>query len=109
MATIGYTTKNQDHYKGRIKTVSIDTNITIMPNLEKSTDNAPDFIILSDNFPIGTANAKVGEASKREYLTLYFDSPDLPAHFFVNMIQDPKQDDPNVYVLLWDQKRQTPK
>ena len=41
MATIGYTTKNQDHYKGRIKTVSIDTNITIMPNLEKSTDNGP--------------------------------------------------------------------
>ncbi|MEO9901224.1 MULTISPECIES: DUF736 family protein [Alphaproteobacteria] len=109
MTTIGYVTKSQDIYKGKIKTITIDTEITIIDNLAQASGAAPDFIVLSGNFPIGTGRAKTASKTQRDYITLYFDSPDLPAHFFVNMIQDEQQDDPDAYVLIWDQKRQEPK
>jgi len=47
MATIGTVTKHDDgHYEGELRTLSIRTDITVMPVTDKATHNQPDFRVL---------------------------------------------------------------
>ena len=71
MATIGHVTKQADgRYVGKLKTLSIQANIEIIPVLEKSSEKQPDYQVFSGNVDCGAGWNRKGKSSQKDYVSL---------------------------------------
>jgi uncharacterized protein (DUF736 family) len=66
MTAIGYVRKEDDgRYKGHLRTVSIQAEIDIVPNQQKSSDSQPDFRVLTQGIEIGAGWQKKAKPPAR--------------------------------------------
>src|SRR3546814_2742280 len=79
MPAIGYVTRDPDTdvYKGQIRTLSIRTDVEIVPNRAKSAPNQPDYRVLSGPVELGAGWIRTGERSGKEYVSLAIAAPDF--------------------------------
>ena len=63
-------------YKGTLRTVSIKAEIDILPNTQKIADRLPDFHLVTEGIEIGAGWTRKGEASNKEYVSLYNVAPE---------------------------------
>ena len=104
MPAIGYVTKQANGgYKGQLRTLSIRTDVEIVPNSAKTADNQPDFRVLIKGYEIGAGWVRKGETSGKDYVSLSLAAPEFgPRKLYANLGHAAGQDDPDAFAVIWN-------
>jgi uncharacterized protein (DUF736 family) len=104
MATIGSVTKREDgHYEGELRTLSVRAEISIVPVTDKGSPNQPDYRVLSGGIEVGAGWHRTGQTSGKEYVSLSISAPELGGRtIYANLGRAAGQTDPDVYALIWN-------
>jgi len=102
MANIGSFKKSGNEYQGEIVTLSVQAKgVRIVPEANRSNDNAPSHRVFVGRAEIGAAWSKESNEG-RPYLSLKLDDPSFTAPIFANLFDDP---DGECYTLIWSRSR----
>ena len=102
MANIGSFKKSGNEYQGDIVTLSVQARgVRIVPEANRSNDNAPSHRVFVGRAEIGAAWSKESNEG-RPYLSLKLDDPSFNAPIFANLFDDP---DGESYTLIWSRSR----
>ncbi|MGE3997987.1 MAG: DUF736 domain-containing protein [Variibacter sp.] len=103
MANIGSFKKvGSSEFQGEIVTLSVQTKgVRIVPETNRSNDNAPSHRVYVGRAEIGAAWAKRSEEG-RDYLSLKLDDPSFNAPIYANLFND---EDDEGYTLIWSRPR----
>jgi uncharacterized protein (DUF736 family) len=77
---IGQFMKEENIFKGKIKTLAIDATITLQPNDDKEKDSHPDFIVLHGQNEIGVAWERSDD--RGAYISIAFEEPSLAPGYY---------------------------
>ncbi|PLP60790.1 DUF736 domain-containing protein [Mesorhizobium loti] len=104
MTAIGYVIKQDNGaYKGQLKTLSLRTDIDIVPNQAKNADNHPDFRVLAQGVEVGAAWVRTGETSGKDYVSLSIAAPEFgPRKLYANLGRAAGQDDDETFAIIWN-------
>lgn len=105
MSAIGYVNHNReaDSYRGTLRTLSIRTDIEIIPNRNKTHETQPDYRVYSGPVELGGGWIKRSEQTGRDYISLGLAAPEFgPKRLFVNLGRAAGQDDDDCYALIWN-------
>jgi len=95
MTTIATFTKTENGYTGEIRTLALNSKLTLIP-ADSTKGKAPDFrVIAGDGIEIGGAwnrKSKSGNA----YLSVRLDDPSFTAPVYANLIERDGQ-----HLLIW--------
>ncbi len=98
MATIGTFKKTGSEFSGQIVTLSVQAkNVRIVPEANRSGENAPSHRVFVGRVEIGAAWAKRSNEG-RDYLGLKLDDPSFTAPIYANLFDD---EDGEGYSLIW--------
>jgi uncharacterized protein (DUF736 family) len=98
MATIGTFKKSGNEFVGQIVTLSVQAkNVRIVPEANRSGENAPSHRVFAGRVEIGAAWAKRSNEG-RDYLGLKLDDPSFTAPIYANLFDD---EDGDGYSLIW--------
>jgi uncharacterized protein (DUF736 family) len=98
MATIGTFKKSGNSFTGTVTTLSVQAkNVRIVPEENRSNDNAPSHRVFVGSVEIGAAWAKQSNEG-RDYLGLKLDDPSFTAPIYANLFDDEGGD---TYSLIW--------
>jgi uncharacterized protein (DUF736 family) len=98
MANIGSFRKSGNEYQGEIVTLSVQTKgVRIVPESNRSNDNAPSHRVFVGRAEIGAAWSKQSSEG-RDYLSLKLDDPSFTNPIFANLFDDA---DGEGYTLIW--------
>ena len=102
MANIGSFKKVSNEYQGEIVTLSVQARgVRIVPEANRSNDNAPSHRVFVGRAEIGAAWSKRSNEG-RDYLSLKLDDPSFNAPIFANLFDD---EDGEGYSLIWSRSR----
>ena len=103
MPAIGYVTRDGDGFKGQLKTLSIRTEIEILPNRSKSTDTQPDYRVSAGGVEVGAGWVRRGEMSGKDYVSLSLAAPEFgPRRLYANLGRAAGQDDDDAFAIIWN-------
>lgn len=98
MAQIGTFTRKADGFFGRIRTLTLDAEVTIHPIDETDAENAPSHRIFADGLEVGAAWDRTGERAGA-YLSVTIDDPSFVKPIRARLFEsDTKKD---VWNLHW--------
>ena len=98
MANIGSFKKSGNEYQGDIVTLSVQAKgVRIVPEANRSNDNAPSHRVFVGRAEIGAAWSKQSNEG-RDYLSLKLDDPSFTAPIFASLFDDP---DGESFTLIW--------
>ncbi|MEN3290333.1 MAG: hypothetical protein V7634_4633 [Bradyrhizobium sp.] len=104
MATIGTFKKVGNDFQGEIITLSLKAAaVRIVPETNRSSDQAPSHRVYAGRAEIGAAWSKRSEEG-RNYLSLKLDDPSFNAPIYANLFDDEGGEG---YTLLWSRPRRT--
>ncbi|MBO6767322.1 MAG: DUF736 domain-containing protein [Erythrobacter sp.] len=100
MTCIGIFTATSDGFEGRLQTLSIDRELSIVPAETHESGNAPDYRIMAGEgdcaIEVGAGWNRVGEKAGA-YVAVLIDDPALVQPLRANLF---KSDEP-AHVLMW--------
>nr|WP_295741093.1 DUF736 domain-containing protein [uncultured Acidocella sp.] len=102
MAQIGQFTRSKSGYSGHIRTLSLDTELVLVPADHSDSENAPDYRIHlgdADGPELGAGWKRTGERAG-DYVSLLIDDPALTQPIHANLFQS--GDDKSIWVLNWN-------
>lgn len=103
MPAIGYVTRDGNAYKGQLKTLSIRTEIEIVPNPRKSGDTQPDYRVSAGGVEVGAGWLRRGELSGKDYVSLSLAAPEFgPRRLYANLGRAAGQDDDDAFAIIWN-------
>jgi len=98
MATIGTFKKSGNEFTGEIVTLSVQArNVRIVPEANRSGDNAPSHRVFVGRAEIGAAWSKTSNEG-RDYLGLKLDDPSFNAPIYANLFDDEEGEG---FSLIW--------
>lgn len=74
MAQIGTFTRNDDGFFGRVRTLTLDVEVAILPADGTDAENAPEHRVFLDGLEVGAAWDRTGDRAG-SYLSLTIDDP----------------------------------
>ena len=102
MPAIGHVTRNQNGFKGQLKTLSISAEISIVP-ARKTSDNQPDYRVVAGGVEIGAGWIRRSETSGSDYVSLSLAAPEFgPRRIYANLGRAAGQDDDDVFAIIWN-------
>ncbi|KJF71750.1 MULTISPECIES: DUF736 domain-containing protein [Agrobacterium] len=101
MTQIGTFTRNSDGFFGRIRTLTLDAEVTILPADETDAENAPNHRIFGDGLEIGAAWDRTGERAGA-YLSVTIDDPSFVEPIRARMFES--DTNKHVWNLHWTRK-----
>jgi uncharacterized protein (DUF736 family) len=103
MASIGHVTANSSGgFKGQLRTLSLTAEIEIVPNEHKTSDNQPDYRVLSGGIEVGAGWNRRSETSGRDYVSLSLAAPEFgPRRLYANLGRAAGGDE-NSFALIWN-------
>jgi len=105
MSAIGQVTKQANgSYKGQLKTLTIRADISIVPNVDKKTDEQPDYRVLCGGVVIGAGWIRRSESSGSDYVSLSLSDPSFGKKLYANLGRAAGQDDDDVLAIIWNPK-----
>jgi len=103
MPAIGYVTRDGQGFKGQLKTLSIRTDIEIIPNTRKSGDTQPDYRVSAAGVEVGAGWVRRGEMSGKDYVSLSLAAPEFgPRRLYANLGRAAGQDDEDAFAIIWN-------
>lgn len=102
MPQIGEFTRTKNGYAGRIRTLSLDVEIVLIPAEHTDAENAPDYRVhhANDDGPeIGAGWKRTGEKAG-DYVSLQIDDPTLAQPIRANLFQS--AEDKSAWSLHWN-------
>jgi uncharacterized protein (DUF736 family) len=101
---VGYVIVQADgRYMGTLHTVSIKTEIDILPNTQKTSDTQPDFPVVVEGIEIGAGWTRKGLTLKKEYVSLSIAAPQFePKKLYANLGKAAGSDDKDLYAVIWN-------
>ncbi|API57885.1 hypothetical protein BSL82_00040 [Tardibacter chloracetimidivorans] len=103
MPAIGYVTRDGNGFKGQLKTLSIRTEIEIIPNTRKSGDTQPDYRVSAAGVEVGAGWVRRGEMSGKDYVSLSLAAPEFgPRRLYANLGRAAGQDDDDAFAIIWN-------
>lgn len=103
MPAIGYVTRDGNGFKGQLKTLSIRTEIEIIPNTRKSGDTQPDYRVSAAGVEVGAGWIRRGEMSGKDYVSLSLAAPEFgPRRLYANLGRAAGQDDDDAFAIIWN-------
>lgn len=103
MPAIGYVTRNGEGFKGQLRTLSIRTEIEIIPNTRKSGDTQPDYRVSAAGVEVGAGWVRRGEMSGKDYVSLSLAAPEFgPRRLYANLGRAAGQDDDDAFAIIWN-------
>ena len=103
MPAIGHVTREGNGFKGQLKTLSIRTEIEILPNSSKSADTQPDYRVSADGVEVGAGWVRRGETSGKDYVSLSLSAPEFgPRRLYANLGRAAGQDDDDAFAIIWN-------
>lgn len=107
---IGMFSKTDDGYVGRLRTLALDAEISIVAATMSSTENAPDWrVLLGDSetgVEIGAGWNRTG-ARAGAYVSLQLDDPLFAMPLHAALLRSARQ--PDVHHLLWSRPQSGPR
>ncbi len=101
MTQIGQFAATEDGFAGRLRTVTLDTALTLVPAQSSDTENAPDYRVMmgeeTDQIEVGAGWKRVGEKAGA-YVAVQIDDPAFAHPLRANLFQA----DARSHVLLWN-------
>ena len=102
MANIGSFKKVNSEYQGEIVTLSVQArNVRIVPEPNRTNDNAPSHRVLVGRADIGAAWPKRSNEG-RDYLSVKLDDPSFTAPIYANLFD---AEDGETHNLIWSRGR----
>ena len=98
MLTIGTFTKNQDGYKGEIRTIGLAITSEIKP-VKSDNEKAPNFRVYADTVEVGAGWVRTAKESGDEYISIKMDDPCFPATIYAVLVEREGQ-----HLLQWSRK-----
>jgi uncharacterized protein (DUF736 family) len=101
MAQIGTFTRTQHGFTGRLRTLSLDIELTLVPAEHSDTENAPDYRIHAggeDGPEVGAGWRRTGDKAG-EYVSLQLDDPTFSQALRANLFQSGSNC--SAFHLLW--------
>ena len=103
MPAIGYVTKSDDGFKGQLKTLSIRTEVEIVPNARKANDRQPDYRVMANGVEVGAGWNRRSETSGNDYVSLSLAAPEFgPRRLYANLGRAAGQDDDDAFAIIWN-------
>ena len=104
MPAIGLVTKAANgSFTGQLRTLSIRTEIAIVPNSSKSHDNQPDYRVLAGDVEIGAAWNRRSESSGRDYISLSLAAPEFgPRRLYANLGRAAGSTGEDRFAIIWN-------
>ncbi|QOT70707.1 DUF736 domain-containing protein [Sphingobium fuliginis] len=103
MAAIGYVTRNRNGFKGQLRTLSIRTDVEIIPNSHKNGSTQPDYRVLASGVEIGAGWIRISETSGKDYVSLSLAAPEFgPRRLYANLGRAAGQDDEDAFAIIWN-------
>lgn len=103
MPAIGYVTREGNGFKGQLRTLSIRTEIEIIPNTRKSGDTQPDYRVSAAGVEVGAGWVRRGEMSGKDYVSLSLAAPEFgPRRLYANLGRAAGQDDDDAFAIIWN-------
>lgn len=103
MPAIGYVTRDGQGFKGQLRTLSIRTEIEIIPNTRKSGDTQPDYRVSAAGVEVGAGWVRRGEMSGKDYMSLSLAAPEFgPRRLYANLGRAAGQDDEDAFAIIWN-------
>jgi uncharacterized protein (DUF736 family) len=103
MPAIGYVTREGEGFKGQLKTLSIRSDIEIIPNRAKTNDSQPDYRVLAGGCEVGGGWVRTGERSGKDYVSLSLAAPEFgPRQLYANLGRAAGQDDDDSFAIIWN-------
>ena len=96
------TAKADGSMEGVFATLRVNAPITVLPNANKTREDAPDYRIVNKRtgFEIGAGWNRVSQRSGEEYLSVKLEAPEIGV-IFGNLAPAPGGDE-NKKVILWN-------
>jgi uncharacterized protein (DUF736 family) len=102
MPAIGYVTREGNGFKGEIKTLSIRTQITIVPS-QKTSETQPDFRVVAGGVEVGAGWNRRSEMSGNDFVSLALAAPEFgPRRIYANLGRAAGQDDDDTFAIIWN-------
>ncbi|HLY88044.1 MAG TPA: DUF736 domain-containing protein [Acetobacteraceae bacterium] len=102
MPAIGQVTRQGRGFKGQLRTLSIRTDIEIIPNA-KTGDTQPDFRVLAAGVEVGAGWLRRGDMSGKDYVSLSLAAPEFgPRRLYANLGRAAGQDDEDTFAIIWN-------
>ena len=102
MPAIGHVSRDGQSFKGQLKTLSIRTDIEILPNARKTGDTQPDYRVTAGGVEVGAGWLRKGETSGRDYVSLSLAAPEFgPRRLYANLGRAAGQDEDS-FVIIWN-------
>jgi uncharacterized protein (DUF736 family) len=101
MAQIGSFIRTRNGFSGRLRTLSLDIELTIVPADHSDTENAPNYRVHAGNEDgpeVGAGWTRTGEKAG-EYVALQIDDPAFTQPMRANLFQSGS--DRSAFHLLW--------
>ena len=103
MSAIGYVTRSGEGFKGQLKTLSIRTDVEIVPNVRKANDRQPDYRVMANGVEVGAGWNRRSETTGNDYVSLSLAAPEFgPRRLYANLGRAAGQDDSDVYAVIWN-------
>ena len=102
MTQIGHFTRTKSGYTGRIHTLTLDRELTLLPAETSDAENAPDYRVHcgdSSGPEVGAAWKRTGEKAG-DYLSLQLDDPAFDRPLRANLFQLDAEND--TWTLQWN-------
>lgn len=103
MGQIGTFTRNENGFFGRVRTLSLDTDLAIVPAEKSNAEKAPNHRVLLFGSEIGAAWDHTSEEAG-PYLSVTIDDPCLPEPMRARLFKS--REDENEWALHWSRRKQ---
>ncbi|MEJ5979118.1 DUF736 family protein [Novosphingobium sp. PS1R-30] len=103
MPAIGHVTRQSDgSFKGSLRTLSVSTDIQLVPNRAKMGDQ-PDYRVFASGVELGGGWNRTSEVSGNDYIRVSISAPELGNRpLFANLGRAAGQDDDETFALIWN-------
>ncbi|WP_188053903.1 DUF736 domain-containing protein [Sphingosinithalassobacter sp. CS137] len=103
MSAIGYVTRSGEGFKGQLKTLSIRTDVEIVPNVRKANDRQPDYRVMANGVEVGAGWNRRSETTGNDYVSLSLAAPEFgPRRLYANLGRAAGQDDDDAFAIIWN-------
>ena len=76
MATIGQFKKTEVGFDGHISTLTMDRDVSFIPNENKKNEDSPDFFVKAGQFDLGFARHAIAQGEDGQpYISVFLDDP----------------------------------